>query len=138
MPGSLRLFRIAIFKIREGWLILHMVLIGVPAWFALVLSDGTNFNNSQAFFVMSNLMDEQHWSAVSGIVAILCAFGWGAKTFWMHVGASFLLTFWYVIITVCFFLSIPLGTAGGTYFLLTLAAVLELIARVYDRNRFHA
>lgn len=136
MSNLLRLFWIAISKIREGWLVLHIVLIGVPAWFALVLFEGGNFIGFKSFSVMASLMDEWQWSAVSGLVAILSAFGWNGKAWWSRIGASLLLMSWHTTISVCFFLSSPLGTAGGTYFLLALASFFELVVRINSRNRF--
>jgi hypothetical protein len=122
MPGRLvRPF------LRDGWLVLHCLTCGVPAWFAIVLSAPGNSFGTPAYAVMSQITTEHHFATISAAVATFGLMAWFIRSNWVWVVASMVLAGWHGLLAATLAMSTPTGTGSGTYALMAAAATLKLM-----------
>ena len=113
----------------DGWAALQMILVAIPASFALILSlPGNSFSEALvAFAPMASLAPEGVWATFSGAVAVIGIWGWWfTRNWWVSLVSATLLSAWHSLIGSMVFLASPLLPGAATYNWLAIAALLKI------------
>lgn len=122
--------------LNEPDMVLHMVLIAVPACFGLILLlPAHTFETATVYDSMEVLMNEGAWSALSLVVATAATVAWFSKTKGMILATQMMLSFWHSLIALCFISASPYGVNSLTYAILAIAAAMRLVGLSYKHAR---
>jgi hypothetical protein len=101
----------------------QVVIIGIPAWFAFILTFNTEvFATSPAYDYMERLGSQQTWAAITTLLVLICAPMAASNKKYPLIIANLALSFWHLVMASCIFLGSPQSTGSGTYLIIAWAA----------------